>query len=106
MTFLTAAMVVLQAVMAGLGFLIWKELRSMREVLYAQAGPRRLYRESTVSSRFVCLPQPFAIWKFTGKAWRLDHATVPPGYQAGPPPAFRGTYEGQCVKTECIKRID
>ncbi|MBW3598907.1 MAG: hypothetical protein KY475_16745 [Planctomycetes bacterium] len=107
MMFLTAAMVILQAIMAALGLVIWLELRKLREALCAQVGaPRRLYRESVVSSRLWYVPQPFAIWKFSGKMWQLEHATVPPGYQAGAPPAIRGVYEGQRVKTACVKNSD
>lgn len=46
-------------------------------------------------------PPPLAVWIYTRGNWHLDPKSVPEGYVAAAAPNIEGTFEGQCVKTEC-----
>jgi hypothetical protein len=45
----------------------------------------------------------FAIWRWCGDRWVVENGSVPPSCEPGPPPDFKGEFEGQFVKTEVVR---
>ncbi len=44
----------------------------------------------------------FSIWAYQGKDWVLKERCGQADCDCGPPPAYKGRYEGQVVKKECL----
>lgn len=105
----TTLQILTLAVHAGLLYFLYKiygELSRMRRVLAAKAGPPIVFsnRSSFQSPSVEKLARILvAIWIWRHHGWELDAKSVPPGYVADRPPSFPGSYEGQRVKTECVR---
>lgn len=48
-------------------------------------------------------PGGFSIWRYQDHQWLLQQSQCAPGYEPGPAPRMKGTYDGQCVKAACIR---
>ncbi len=101
--------VVLAAGVLAIAFLVYRvseELRAMRCSVEALAecishGTRIQFAGSSQHGHRGSPAKCFAIWMWGGTQWELDHGSIPPDADPGPPPPFAGSYHGQCVKTEC-----
>lgn len=87
-------------------FSIWKEIEKIRIHLEQSRKPSPglppTATGGTVTNTHQFPPLAvYAIWIYQGRCWELDLKSVPPGYAAGNPPAFAGSFEGQRVKKEC-----
>lgn len=104
MTGLIAMLTIIHAVGVAVAYCIWKELENIRRTLDRLGRPPAVTQiKTTVSSHFgPGMPPIFAIWINKGRCWELDLNSVPPGYAAGNPPSFQGSFEGQRVKKECF----
>ena len=87
----------LQAAAVFIGYNVWKEIEKIRKAVERPARPPVIFD----SQSYVAPTPVFAIWVYTNRKWELDVKSVPPGYSAGSPPTFAGSFEGQRVKTDC-----
>lgn len=101
--------VLMLAVHVGLLYVMYKiygELSRMRRILRAKSLARKRFsgpssfRAPSVDERVLIA---LAIWIWRHRQWELDEKSVPAGYVADRPPAFPGSFEGQRVKTECVR---
>lgn len=101
--------VLMLAVHVGLLYVMYKiygELSRTRRILRAKYRARRpfsgpsSFRAPSVDKRVIIA---LAIWIWRHRQWELDEKSVPPGCVADHPPSFPGSYEGQRVKTECVR---
>lgn len=101
--------ILMLAVHIGLLYFLYKiygELSRMRRILKLRSkgritfsGPSS-FRAPSVERRTIIA---LAIWIWRHRQWELDEKSVPSGYVADRPPAFPGSFEGQRVKTECVR---
>lgn len=111
MMFLVVVLIVLTAILLYVAYKILAELQSLKEIFRqwmceGSRGDSMWETCSDVSSTMALASRPFAMWRSRGGSWELEHATVPPGYEPGAPPPQSGTFEGQRVKTECVKMVE
>ncbi len=46
----------------------------------------------------------YCFWAYRNGQWKLDMDCCEAGFEAGPPPARKGRYEGEVVKTHGVRR--
>ena len=130
MTALVIVMIVIQATLLWVAVEILNQLRRVYELLECQpeasvcAQARQIYSlantqagpiytlANTQAARgylYPVSPRPlgsgaFAIWCWRGTGWELETGSVPAGFEPGKRPAYQGSFVGQRVKSECIRR--
>jgi len=48
----------------------------------------------------------YALWAYRQSQWRLEKDCSEPGFECGGPPGRAGWYEGEIVRTACIRNGD
>ena len=85
---------------------IWTELESIRRLLQAKPLPSISVgkKKTVLTNSTLAILVAYAIWVWRDGQWQLDLSSIPAGYEPGKSPSFQGTYPGQRIKTECMRR--
>lgn len=123
MTGLVIVMIVIQATLLWVAIAILNQLRRACELLERQPQPQVCAQpyatqaslnypyaaQAALLYPYAVTPRltgtgAFAIWCWRGASWELESGSVPVGFQPGKRPSYQGSFVGQRVKSECVRR--
>ena len=101
MTLLMVVMLCVQVTLLGVVVAILREMQCVRTLIAQRPVTLPLTDDETTQ---LFSMTAYAIWCWRGTGWELDLGSIPKGHESSKCPAFKGSFVGQRIKTECTRR--
>jgi len=80
--------------------------RLLRTVLW-RLPPRNIHHSQVVGGHIT----EYGIWRWKREGqdgegtWEVEREPAAPAFELGPPPSRKGSYDGEVVRKECVRKI-
>jgi hypothetical protein len=93
-------------VIAAVGWLLRKLTGGMHTTLTHRLGPKGRRPRWGERSRFTHWESEsgYSVWCCEGGSWSVAEEHLAPGFVAGPPPARKGRFEGECLFQNGVRK--